>query len=263
LNKFEAGNIYLIQDCVLDVRCKITKANGSLPEKAKNVAPNNNVLHTLFEAVRVTINEKQITQFSSFYHLKTYISQTLTYPTTVKNSILESAGYYADIPGFFNSTNVDINTGFGRRNQLFRTLNKKGNDYKDDGTRFFGKLNLDLVSVETGLPPGTKIAISLDRAPDSFVLKREADDTENYKLQFLECTLYCPVAQLELQVYNQISSYYSEKSVVLHYRRTEIREVSLPKDKSDYGSDRLFTDDIPCRIVVWYMLNICSYSYRV
>jgi len=186
----------------------------------------------------------------SYYNIKTYISHTLTYSPVVKNTLLETHGYYADTPGFFDSTNVDINSGFGNRNKLFRENFSKTGKYRADGTRFFGKLNLDLVSCDSGLPFGTKVRIELDKAPDSFVLTRESTDTENYKLKFLECNLFVPIAQVTLPVFNQISSLFAEKSVEIHYRKTDIREISLPKNKVEYFSDNLFSDDVPCRIII-------------
>jgi hypothetical protein len=49
LEKLEAANVYMIQDACLEVRFKITTAAGALPATAVNVAPRNNVLHTLWE----------------------------------------------------------------------------------------------------------------------------------------------------------------------------------------------------------------------
>lgn len=59
--RFQGSNVYLIQDTAIELKCKITKKNKTLPDKDKFVAPNCNVLHTAFEAVRVYVNEKCIT----------------------------------------------------------------------------------------------------------------------------------------------------------------------------------------------------------
>jgi len=54
-----------------------------------------------------------------------------------------------------------VNSGFYSRNRLFRKNFKADGEYKKEGARFFGKLNLDLVSIDTGLLPGSNI-IKLD-----------------------------------------------------------------------------------------------------
>jgi len=157
LNRYEAGNVYLIQDAVLEVCGKIVTSGGALPAKEKYVAPINNILHSIFESVSVYINQTCITPSPSNYHLKSYISQTLSFSNQVKSTLLESQGYYADFPPYYSSADPVKNSGFLMRNQLFRTDNKSSGEYRSEGARFIGKLNTDLISIETGLPPGTNM----------------------------------------------------------------------------------------------------------
>lgn len=250
LNRFQAANIYLIQDCCLEIVCSIHKKDGSLPLKSAKVAPNCNVLHTAFEAVRVFINDQSITANPSLYNYKSYILNTLTYSAQLKTSLLESQGYYGDTAGFFDDQS-DSNSGFYTRNKLFRKNLAVDSEYLPEGTRFFGKLNLDLVSCETGLVPGTKVRIELDKAPSAFVLTKSASDAEQYSFKISDINIYVPVAQLSDSVFRQLSSIFTEKSVSIHFRKTEILEVSLPKSKVEYFSDNIFTADVPCKVIVW------------
>ena len=116
----------------------------------------------------------------------------------------------------------------------------------------FGKLHLDLISCTTGLPPGTKVQIELDRASDDFVLMKAATDTEDYQLE-LHCNLFVPIAQLSTALFSEIGSTFAHRSISLHFRRVEVRQISLPREKEEYCSDILFTDDMPCRIVVCFI----------
>ena len=102
---------------------------------------------------------------------------------------------------------------------------------------------------------GTNVRIELKKADDAFLLMKELTDTEAYQFKLTDCILHVPVAQLALPVFNQLSSLLAEKPVVLHYRKTEIREVSLPKHKREYFSENLFSSDIPCRVVVCLIEN--------
>jgi len=97
---------------------------------------------------------------------------------------------------------------------------------------------LSHIKVSKKLFLGTKVRLELDKAPSSFVLNRSSSDTENYQFKLLEVNLFVPVAVLSLPVYNHLSSTFAEKSVALHYRKTEIREVSLPKNKVEYFSGK-------------------------
>jgi hypothetical protein len=130
--------------------------------------------------------------------------------------------------------------GFSERNNLFRKEGTGGEAYSDEGCTLFGKLHLDICTSETGLPPGTKLQVNLERAEDSFVLMRESSDTENYKLVISDINLYCPVAQLSQSTFHELNTLFATKNVALHYRKSEIRILSLTRSKQEYFSDNLF-----------------------
>jgi len=251
LSRFEAANLYLIQDTHLQVKVRIVKSTGTLPDTAKVVAPCNNILHSMFENVRVYLNDEPIFKNPSYYPYKAYITNTLTYSSSYKSAQLSTEGYYPDLHNHMGAE--DNNSGFQERNYLFRLENKAGSAYNPAGVRFIGKLQLDLISCTTGLPPGTKVKIELDRSRDDFLLMKKSDDTENYKLELLECNLFIPIAQLSAPLFSEIGSAFSHQSINIHFRRIEIRPISLPKDKEEYSSDLLFQDDMPCRIVICFI----------
>ena len=244
LDRYDVGNIYLIQDSCLEVNCVITKNDGTLPAKSANVGVINNTLHSLFDAVRLTINDLPLTVSPSHYPYKAYITNTLTYSTEVKSAQLQTQGYYGD-----TSEHMDFssdNSGFQERMNLFRKDFDPVNDYKADGTTFFGRLLHDLVSCSTGLPPNTKIKFELDRTDDAFVIFCPTTDTEKYKLKILNISMYVPVAQLSNSVFSEINTILTRKSEPkvfgIHYRRLEVRPISLPRNKLEYNSDGLFVD---------------------
>ena len=185
--------------------------------------------YSLFETVRVSINDQCITPAGNDYGYRAYISTTLTYGPLVKNSQLACQGYYADVHDFMEA--LSNNSGFIQRNNLMRVGNVSTGAYKPEGTRFFGRLLLDLSSCESGLPPGTKVGITLEKASSEFCLMRKEGDNENYQVKFLDVNLYVPVAQLSQPTFNEISSLFTTKNIGLHYRRVEINTISLPRNK--------------------------------
>jgi len=245
LNRFETASLYQIQNTCLEVVCKITKADGTLPAKTVKVWPSNNVLHSLFSIVRVSINEQPIVKQPDNYQYKALFASLFSYSDEFKNAQLASVGYYKDISGHMDD--FGVNTGAQQRNRLFRKNGDDDEDYRSEGVKFFGRLQLDLVSLDCGIPPGTKVQIQLVKSPSKFVLNREKTDKENYRIQIVECYLYVPIAQVSAPIYNEISSVLARKSVSLHFRKTEIRPLSIPRNKEDFYSESLFPDDIPCR----------------
>ena len=161
LNRFEAANVYQIQNTHLEVQIVIHDKNNAVPAKSVKVAPVNNILHSIFESITVKINDTPISKTGSNYPFKAYITSTLSYPAFVKVAQLQTEGYYADIAGHMDAS--INNTGFSERNQLFRKENKADTEYKAEGAHFFGKLQLDLLGCQTGLIPGTKVEIEVLR----------------------------------------------------------------------------------------------------
>ena len=208
-----------------------------------------NLYFSLFETVRVSINDQCITPSGNDYGYRCYISTTLTYGPLVKNAQLACQGYYGDVHDFMEAQ-VPTNAGFVQRNNLMRVGNISTGAYKPEGTRFFGRLLLDLSSCESGLPPGTKVGITLEKASSEFCLMRKEGDTEKYQVKFLDVNLYVPVAQLAQPTFNEISVLFTTKSIGLHYRRVEINTISLPRHKQEFFSDNLFNNDVPCRSVL-------------
>jgi hypothetical protein len=235
----------------------ITKKNGSLPDKTKYVAPVNNFLHSIFESVRLIINDIPITASANNYPYKAYISNCLTYSNVVKTAQLACQGWYGDLGNHMGP--VEENSGFVERSNLFRKGYDPRSEYKQNGTTVIGRLMHDLISCETGLPPNTKVKIELDRSENSFCLMCAEDDNEEYILKIQNIALFVPVAQLSAPVFQEINSIMTRKNnpqtIAIHYRRIEVRSFSLGRNKKEYNSDTLFTDsDLPCKIVLCFVL---------
>ena len=63
----------------MEVTCLITKSDGvTVPDISKKVAPINNIAHSLFESVRLTINDIPISISPNNYGYKAYINNALT-----------------------------------------------------------------------------------------------------------------------------------------------------------------------------------------
>ena len=100
--------------------------------------------------------------------------------------------------------------------------------------------------------------IELEKSSNDFLIMKEKSDTVNYQIKISNIALFVPVAQLSSSVFNELSTILSRKNepraISIHYRRTEIRPVSIPKDKIEYYSESLFSDsDLPCRIVICFV----------
>jgi len=241
-------------EALLEVQLRIVKKDGTLPLKTANVAPCNNILSSLFESVRLYVNDRNITSAPGYYPYKCYISNVLTYSTIVKGSQLQSQGYYQDLSGHFDD--LTENTGFASRNILFRKGYETESDYRDDGVTLIGRLHHDLATCDSGMPPGVKLKFELERSKDEFVLMKAKTDTEQYKIKIENITLLMPIAQLTQGVFNEYNSILTRqidnKPVGISYRKVEIRPLTLPRNSENFYSELLFSDDMPLRYFSLY-----------
>ena len=155
LDRYDAANVYLIQDTNIEVNISITKSDGSLPEAGVQISTVNNLLHSLFESVRLTINDMPISVSPNNYPYKAYIANCLTYSSFVKAAQLSCQGWYADTSAHMGPD--ENNTGWVERANLFKEDYDPRGIFKPNGTTLFGRLLHDLVACETGLPPNTKV----------------------------------------------------------------------------------------------------------
>ena len=143
LDRYDAANVILIQDTFVEVTCVITKSDGvTLPDVGKKVAPINNIAHSLFESVRLTINDIPISLSPNNYGYKAYINNVLTYSQIIKDTQLSQQGWYSDLSSHMDSDNN--NSGFNQRNTIFRKNFKTNGVYRPEGATFFARLLHDL-----------------------------------------------------------------------------------------------------------------------
>lgn len=86
------GNLYMINETYLRLNVAIVKADGSLPDASAIVSVVNNTLHSIFDSCRIYVNDTLLNKGSRDYAYKSYISSTLSYPTTCKNSWMHCQG---------------------------------------------------------------------------------------------------------------------------------------------------------------------------
>jgi hypothetical protein len=139
---------------------KVTKDDGGELTEADNVAPINNLLHSMFSQVDVYLNEKLISPPNNTHGYKSYIETMLNYGHDPKSSHLKMALWYRDTHSKFNDLS-DANQGFIKRKQF-----ASGSKQID----LIGRLHGDIFNQEKFLLNGVDLRIKLVRSRDNFVL---------------------------------------------------------------------------------------------
>jgi hypothetical protein len=151
---------------LLQVVVKVTKGDGGELTEADNVAPINNLLHSMFSQVDVYLNEKLISPPNNTHGYKSYIETMLNYGHDAKSSHLTTALWYRDTHSKFNDLS-DANQGFIKRKQF-----SSGSKQID----LIGRCDQKLASDSSGLPGGFSgqrawVRIFKKWAPGSYCLE--------------------------------------------------------------------------------------------
>jgi hypothetical protein len=81
---------------LLKVRFQVRKANGEPMDANVEVAPINYICSSFIKQCKIFLNNKQISDGSETYMLRSYIETLINFSTDVKNTRLRTTGWYED-----------------------------------------------------------------------------------------------------------------------------------------------------------------------
>ncbi|KAE8752639.1 hypothetical protein FOCC_FOCC000761 [Frankliniella occidentalis] len=112
------------------VKLKIVAENGADTAEGDDVAPINNLGHSLWSQLDITANNKLITQSSQTYAYRAYLQNLLSYDRGAKTTHLTAGLYYQDTAGQFNTLGA-ANEGYVNRKRLTAKSKAHGVRLKD------------------------------------------------------------------------------------------------------------------------------------
>lgn len=254
--------LYVKGRIVREDKSKITVPDESnaTGETSLQVAPINNILHSMFEHVTVEMNHTPVVT-SNLYNYSAYLVNTLGYSKDSKDTRLRSSGMYYDsysntepaIPALKDSTNPGQKSRYAlvQSSQPFELL---------------GRPCEALFNVDKLLPSLLPLKITLQRAHDRFLLlDGEKTLDKPCKLYIDECKLRLTYVELPEVIASNL-----EKKLTAHPISYVIPNQLLCKDYTisqgvtSVELTRLFNNRIPKRLVVAITTNAAKNgSYRL
>ena len=252
LDRLDAPYCYLLEDALIKVNLIITKKDGvTLPDATKNVGPINNVLGSLFEDMRMKINDDELTQSGEYYPYKCYMKKLLTFSEGVKETQLIGQGYYEDqVTEAEDIEPGPSNHGWLERCTWFREgINKTTTPYRKGGATFIGTFDHDLTYIGKVMPPKTKISFTLTRSSDDFFLMKDPTDTESYRAIVLKCCLFVKVAKMSDTLFNSLETSFAKEPIAYQFRKFVVKEITVPVLSREFTTGNLFPDsEIPTKL---------------
>ena len=203
------------------------------------IGPVNNWIHSLFNQVDVSLNERLITPSTNTYPYRSYIETLLTYGPAAKESQLTQSLWYQDTAGHMEDKDSS-NIGFKQRKKW--TLNSKQ-------VEMLGKLHLDLSFQEKPILNGVDIKMRLVRSKDEFNLMGVG------KVEIKHASLY--VRKIRVHPSVQLGHIRALERGTAKYpvRRVETKVFSIPEGNLSANQENLFLGQLPKRVIIGMVGN--------
>jgi len=240
-----SGTQYIdLKETLLRIRVKVT---NSTKDSATVAGLVNLPLHTLWDQVEVSLQQKIINPSSQHYGYKALIETLMSFGSDAKSSLLQSAGFYKDIASHIDKPNPVSggNTGLTQR----YNLTKSGKV-----AEFIGPLHADVCQQDRLILNGVEVQVKLYPNKQAFCLISEAEDTEEFKLEITDASLYVckvSVAPPVLIAHTQLLA--SDNQARYPYHRTEIKQYTVSKGSFYWKAENLFQGAIPTSLVIFFV----------
>src|SRR5437868_590660 len=241
-----SGELY-IDPCMTHLYVKAQILKGGKPLVAADaVAPVNNLLHSLFGQVEISLNGTNVNSASNIYPYRAYIETLLGYSAETKKTLLHSVLWHKDTPGKSDDPKSDAA--------------KKRREMANPGKSFemMGKLHADFFNSDRLLLNSVEMKVKLSKNKDAFCLLSDLipatgntpAQQPNYTIQIEECTLFVRRVKVSDMTGLSHAKELEKRNAVYPLNRVLTRAFTIPKGINTYTLDNIFQGQLPTRIVL-------------
>ena len=206
------------------------------------VYPVNNVLHSIFEQIELSIGDTQINTSHSTYQYRAYLDTLLKIGKQARESYLTAGGYLSETD----------------RKKLFKTKETAA-DKKSLGktVELAGKLHLDLAFQNRAILGGSNIKLKLEPARKEFYLMC-TDAVLNINVVFEDASLMVHRSKVMEPIVVAHSQALNVSPAKYPINRVEVKQFSIPKGSLDVFIDNAITGQLPNRTYIALVSNAAA-----
>nr|XP_034317022.1 uncharacterized protein F54H12.2-like [Crassostrea gigas] len=272
------GDEYIdLSQTYLQIVCKFTKADGGNLTGVNGIStPVNNIIHSLFSEIDLTLNGKIVTPGTDTYPYKAYLEKLLSYrPETLESQMSACSLWEKDTAGKMDDCDI-ANAALGKtqytavENKITITAANMELSYpagsQNDGLRkrhnvvadgkkitLIDRLYLDLFQQDKFIPNGVDIRLRFNRTKSDFYMMTKAGSTGKIKL--LNVLLWVRKVRPTAAVLNTVNERLNVETAKYPLRRVDVKTFTIPTGTQSKISDHLFQGQMPKRIVLGLVGN--------
>lgn len=238
-----------VNSIMLQVRVSITTADGRNLRPTDVIAPVNNIMHSLFSDVILTINNEVVEGGSHQYGYKALLTNLCTMNKGAKESQLQSSGWYKDTEGYMDA--AQHNAGFGARQALFAESRQ---------VEMCGPLLLDFFLQNKYLMHNVDFHIKLNRSKPAFqtMIKTAAgvnNRATDVKMNIHKAVLHVRRVKALPSLMAEIEDKLTFSNAVYPVQHTEIMTYSIPAGSLSNNKESIFRGNMPKLVLVGLVRN--------
>jgi len=239
-----SGEDYMdLANVLLYVRAKIVKNNNEDLAAAATSAPVNLLLHSMFSQVDVTLNGTLISSSTNTYPYRSMLETLLSYGEDAKKSQLTSELFYKDEAGNMDETVIAAADGHQPNSGLLQRRAFVAESREFD---MIGRIHGDIFFQERYMLNEVGMKIKLVRSKDSFCLMGAADA----KLVVTHASLFVRKVKLSPSVFLAHAKALENSTAKYPIKRVVCKTFAIPQNYLDVNHEKLFSGQLPTRIVV-------------
>lgn len=195
----------------------------------------NNILHSLFRQVNVSLNGKTVNSADGNYSYRSYIETLLNYGEDAAKTHLELSGFYMDNG---KMEKFSENNGWTRRAELMKNSNV---------VELYGKIHADMLNQPLLLLNNVilRIALTLNN-PEFYMFTSLANDKSTLKI--IEATLYVKHCTINPNILIAHHKILEKTNAKYHYKRCEVKSFTVGKGNS-INLDNIVIGQLPTSIM--------------
>ena len=251
----------------LYVNFSIRDNNDAIIKDGIELSTSNNMLHSLFQNIKVKFNNKDVSSNSDYYPYKAYIENLLGFNKEAKNTLLSGDGWYKDnfdfeclslkntpatgtfgSPGFVAATTKNINSGFVKRNNLL--TNKS--------VQLCGNLHLDVSSIDKFIMENNSVSIVFSNNKITKFFLGKEDVAKSYKIVLEKVFILVRRVKISPSVMLANSTSLSKLPAQYPFKRVHIvtQNSSLKSTSHTFTNISVSSNILPTRVIVGFVETI-------
>ena len=255
---------------------KFTQDNGTNLDEDDPSSPINNILHSLFSEIDLSLNGKVITPGTDTYPYKAYLEKLLSYePETLNTQMKACSMWEKDTPGYMDDVELkpavwtaqefnivgqkvsitknleDPEFPRGSRNEGMRKRHRITENGRE--ILLLDRLHLDLFQQEKFIPNGVDIRLRFNRTKSNFYMMTKTGTTG--KVNIVSMLMWVRKVRPTATVLNTINQRLNTETAKYPLRRVEVKTFTIAGGTQSKIEDHLFKGQMPKRIVIGLVNN--------